>query len=80
MYLSQYAKAFPQAKIYVPTSVEKSWETDAGKEKGMGLKERLGSIFGERKECPFETETKGEILSCDFGKGFVNEVSFFRFL
>jgi hypothetical protein len=74
MYLSHYASAFPDAKLYVPSSVKEAWKV-----KGSGKEEmvkRVAFTFGEGGGDPFEGETQGEMKCADFGKAFVNEVSF----
>lgn len=73
MYLKQYAKAFPEARLYVPAPVADKWEK-AGDE--MRTKPGL-FVFGKGQGDPFVESTGGEIRCADFGKAFANQVSGF---
>lgn len=69
MYLKQYAKAFPEARLYVPAPVADKWEK-AGDE--MRTKPGL-FVFGKGQGDPFVESTGGEIRCADFGKAFANQ-------
>ncbi|KAK4703291.1 hypothetical protein P7C70_g2925, partial [Phenoliferia sp. Uapishka_3] len=68
LYLKSYLAAYPDAKVYVPSSVAAKWKKDGAKEV-----DRISFIFGEGKGDPFEGVSGGEIKCADFGKAFVNE-------
>lgn len=73
MFVHQYADAFPEAKLYLPSSTKEEWaKAGSGKE---GLIPRVAFTFGEgSQEDPFLVATGGEVQSADFGKAFANEV------
>lgn len=74
IFLSQYMKAFPQAKVYVPKGVKDNWS----KSSDSTLKEassKLHFVFGMGQPDPFEASTGGEIKCVDFAHSHANEVS-----
>lgn len=74
MFLTQYQKAFPDAKLYVPEGVKDAWsKKGSGKE---DLVQHISHVFDGKSPCPFEATTGGEIKSVDFGKSHANEVSY----
>ncbi|KAK4046103.1 hypothetical protein OIV83_006356 [Microbotryomycetes sp. JL201] len=72
IFVPQYIKAFPEAKVYVPSGVKDSWTKDASKK---DLVDKITFVFGQGKGDPFEAVTNGEIKTVDFGKSHGNEVS-----
>ncbi|KAL8291659.1 hypothetical protein RQP46_001917 [Phenoliferia psychrophenolica] len=68
LYLKQYAAAFPEAKLYLPSTVAKKYADEGATEL-----QRLAFTFGDGGGDPFVESTGGEIKSADFGKAFVNE-------
>lgn len=70
MYLKQYAKAYPEARLYVPAPVADKWQKTGDEMSG-----KVGFVFGRGEGDPFEESTRGEIKCADFGKAFANQVS-----
>ncbi|KAK4046668.1 hypothetical protein OIO90_006480 [Microbotryomycetes sp. JL221] len=71
MFVPQYAKAFPDAKLYVPTGVKENWDKAGGDKKQ--LSDKVAFVFGQGQGDPFDSVTNGEIKSIDFGKSHGNE-------
>ena len=71
IFVPQFMKAFPDAKVYVPTGVRDNWAKSADKK---DLVDKISFVFGQGQGDPFEAETNGEIKSVDFGKSHGNEV------
>ncbi|KAM0792030.1 hypothetical protein ACM66B_006257 [Microbotryomycetes sp. NB124-2] len=70
LFVPQYIKAFPDAKVYVPSGTKDSWSKDESKK---DLVDKISFVFGQGQGDPFEGQTNGEIKTVDFGKSHGNE-------